>query len=565
MKNIFKNYLFMLLILLLCSVAYGRNISVIKVSDPLGKYETFTAFLQLEGIDYQNPYDPQQVDVQGLFKSPSGKMWKMFGYYDDYREAANWLLKFCPNEAGDWVYSLSVKDINGTVRSSSYSFKVIDSGLHGWLKVSPANPYYFEYDDGTTFYGVGMYYPWNINRQGLDILEANGANFFGYWNITWDSDILESMKSGLGRYDQSSSARIDEILEWSEERNMKMMFALWPHDLLAGPVLQNTGWNKEWENNPYNSITSAKDFYASEEAWQYQLKLYRYIIARFGNSRSMGIWEIVNEINGTDGGDNTPEALAWVERVHTYFKEHDPYDRPTTANQSGGRFWTDGYRKVDVATLHVYENQFESNPFPDQPLRSSYTLYHDISEYFRKNFEKPAFMGEAGFTAPDNVFGDFKTESAEYDTLYHNALWACWAGGNAATPLWWDFGSRRVVTPERLRQMKIFSDLVGKIDYAHIPFSLARLSAATSDTHGLSAGNQAMGWIIDSKGGFFKEDTLHIYDLEDNEYETDLYNPWSGQKITRVIAPSQEGVLKIHIPAGAGAADLLFFTKQLRK
>jgi len=561
-KNAYINFIILLFV---CTNLFARSISVKMTNSPIGNYETLNIQLKLDGINYENPYDPDEIELEAVIKSPSGKLWKIYGYYDNYRYKEQWMVKFSPNETGKWIYSVSVKDLNGTVRSESFSFSVIESGLHGWITASEDNPHYFEHDDGTSFFGIGMYYPWHINRNGLDILEEFGANLFGYWNITWDSGTIESLDSGLGKYDQKSCERVDEILNWAEERNMKMMFAIWPHDLLAGPVLANTGWGKKCDDNPYKEITSARDFYKSEEAWKYQEKVYRYIIARFGSSRSLGIWEIVNEINGTDGGDNTPEALNWVEKVHNYFEENDPYNHPTTANQSGGRYWTEGYRKVDIPTIHVYENQFKENPFPDQPLRSSYTLYHNISEYFRKNFKKPAFMGEAGFTAPDNVFGDFKSESAEYDTLYHNAIWACWAGGNAATPLWWDFSSRRVVTPQRLNQLKIFANLVGKIDYAHIPFALAKITAEKADAYGLITNNQALGWIIDNKGSSIKQGTLSIEGLSGSGYEITLFNPWDGSTIGSFNGTNSNQVLTVKIPSGITTPDILFFAKQTIK
>ena len=36
-------------------------------------------------------------------------------------------------------------------------------------------------------------------------------------------------------------------------------------------------------------------------AWKYQEKLYRYFIARWGYSRALAIWFIIDEVNGTDG------------------------------------------------------------------------------------------------------------------------------------------------------------------------------------------------------------------------------------------------------------------------
>ena len=259
--------------------------------------------------------------------------------------------------------------------------------------------------------------------------------------------------------------------------------------------------------------------------------------------------------------NNTPEALAWVKCVDDFFQKNDPYGRPTTANQSGGRYWTDGYKEVDVPTIHVYENQFKENPFPEQPLRSSYTLYYNISEYFRENFQKPAFMGEAGFTAPDNVFGDFKSQSAEYDTLYHNALWACWAGGNAATPLWWDFGSRRVVTPARLNQLKIFADIAGKIDYAHIPFSLTKAVADNADIFAMEADTIAIGWMRDINGKHLTSSKLSIEGLKSIDFDVTWINPWTGEKVAVTQTKGLNGNLIIELPENYLVTDIVFITK----
>ena len=69
-------------------------------------------------------------------------------------------------------------------------------------------------------------------------------------------------------------------------------------------IISETVWgrgNACYRNNPYRTITSAKDFFGSDEAWKYQEKLYRYIIARWGYSRALFLWFVIDEINGTEG------------------------------------------------------------------------------------------------------------------------------------------------------------------------------------------------------------------------------------------------------------------------
>lgn len=61
------------------------------------------------------------------------------------------------------------------------------------------------------------------------------------------------------------------------------------------------GGNARYRNNPYSLISGAAGFFGNEKTWQYQEKLYRYIIARWGYSRALFLWFIVDEINGTEG------------------------------------------------------------------------------------------------------------------------------------------------------------------------------------------------------------------------------------------------------------------------
>ncbi len=95
------------------------------------------------------------------------------------------------------------------------------------------------HDNGSSFYGVSVYYPWGVTENGLDEFAAVNGNFFGYWDCTFDGSgngggryMLESMESGLGKYDQRKAARIDEVLTWADAREMKVMLAMWAHPYL---------------------------------------------------------------------------------------------------------------------------------------------------------------------------------------------------------------------------------------------------------------------------------------------------------------------------------------------
>ena len=528
-------------------------------SETVGLYEKFEIHVGLENIGYNNPYDPEQVDLRAIFSSPSGNEWSIFGFYDDYQSTNQWKVRFAPNETGQWHYFLSVETPAGEGESSVATFDVEDSDYHGWIRVSPVNSHYFIYDDGKPFYGVGPYYPWQVNNgsSGLGLLEESGCNFWGYWNIMYDTgEIIESMNSGLGRYDQPKCGRIDQLITWSEERNLKMMLAIWPHDLLS-----NTVWAHQWHQNPYNTICSVEEFFENELAWEYQEKQYRYIIARWGYSRALAVWEIVNEVNGTDGwvGGKENEARLWVGRVHDYLTAHDPHQRPTTASMSGGHYWPEGYAEVDIPNVHVYETGWPAK-YLGNPLRSSHYTYHMLANQFWNDFEKPAIFGEAGYT---DSYGKFSAGSDEYTTMFHNALWASWAGGLAATPLWWDFGSKQLMTADVMEQMLSFSQIARDYNYAYQNFQPYDIVSEGCDVYAMRSDSSIFGWVREIYGNSIKGYALQFEALEDTSYEITWYNTWTADMIGKSFIVGIDTLVTISTPEAAGEIpDVAFFMKK---
>ncbi|HEX9974289.1 MAG TPA: DUF5060 domain-containing protein, partial [bacterium] len=515
-------------------------------STTVGLYEKFEVILDLKNADYSNPFNPEELDVQATFISPSGKQWKIFGFFDDYNAIALWKIRFAPNEIGQWSYSIQATDKDGTGTSEAFHFNSIESDHHGWLKTSLDNPHYLMHDDGTSFYGVGVAFPWQVNdgAMGLVQLQAYGANMFYYWNSTYDMGfgLIESLNSGLGRYDQPKCNRIDQILEWSEARDLKMMFSIWPHDYLDASV-----WQKQWTQNPYKQITSAVEFYGNEAAWDYQEKQYRYLIARWGYSRSMGIWEIVCEINGTDGwahGDQS-KGLSWIQKVYDFLKQNDPYRRPITASQSGGQYWSAGYKIIDLPNVHLYETGWTPPRYSNDPLRSSLWIYGYISQQFWRDFEKAGIYGEAGYL---NNYGNFSAGSANYIKMYHNALWATWSNGLAATPLWWDFDTKSIFTTDLMAQLLAFSKIVHGIDYAHIPFNPVPVTVSDCDAYAMARDSVAFGWIRDIKGVNVSGKLFILKGLVNAHYSVNWLNPWNGECFDSRIAMSVAGQLMDKIP-----------------
>ena len=519
-------------------------------------YEKYEVVLALSNAVYSNPYDPEEIDVRAVFTAPSGRQWPVYAFYDDYANRKQWKVRFSPNETGTWTYYLQAGNALGTGRSIDYSFQAVPSGHPGWLRISDTNPHYFAYDDGSPFYGVAVYWPWRIqnNENGLAALQNAGVNLVGYWNVTYDDGtLIESMTSGLGRYDQNKCNRIDNIIQWMEQRGMVLMLAIWPHDLFC----QNMpGWAALWNQNPYKQLCSVVEIYENEPAWRYQEKQYRYIIARWGYSRGLGIWEIMNEINGTDAwaAGRIAAAENWTRKVHEFLTRHDPFGRPTTVSMSGGHYWNNGYAICDVPNVHIYESGW-TPAFNNNPLRSSLWTYRKVTRQLWNDYRKPAIMGEAGWL--DN-YGGFAGDSDEYAMMYHNALWSSWSSGLASTPVWWAYDAR-VMGPKVMERLRKFSAFAPGVPAAQPDLTPLQAVVPGADAFAMGTRETAFGWIRDEWGKDISRRTMKLGGVADSVYAVEWYDPWKGEIVATHMRPCRNGELLDELPhLTTPAPDLAF-------
>ncbi len=174
------------------------------MSDPpripnFGKYELSFDLTRT----YDNPFDPDEIDVRATVTSPSGKAYTQFAFQTrDYvrRQSplgeermtpvgkAYWKFRFAPNEVGTWKVDLTLWD-NATlqdwkkavadtealnklappnlrkpvptreqfiVKVKTLTFESVPSASHGFVHVDAKDPMYFSCQDGTFFYPIGQ-------------------------------------------------------------------------------------------------------------------------------------------------------------------------------------------------------------------------------------------------------------------------------------------------------------------------------------------------------------------------------------------------------------------------
>jgi hypothetical protein len=502
-----------ILTLLVVSTLWLKAVPVItsvrRNADRVGKYAKLELTVGLTAV-YTNAYNPDDIDVWGEFTSPSHKLWKINGFYN----GAQWKIRFAANETGDWSYVVKAKDATGTGQGTPARFTCKVSTNHGWVRIAP-NHRYLAYDDGTSFYGVGACYPWGDTTGGFDRMRALGLNIYVYWNGTYDRDggnnLIESTNSGLGSYDQGKCARLDRLITWSEERGLGMILVVWPHDYLCEGM---RGWTHGWSRNPYNTITTSRGFYGDTNAWAYQEKMYRYIIARWGYSAGLASWQTIDEIAGTSGWSNRVDANVWAGKIAAYFQHNDFFKHPTTA--SHGDFWDEGNKGNDLPNTEVYRNSSTSN------------LVSTIHRLWN-GYEKPCIMGETGLDRSARIV--------------HRKLWAGLASGISVTPLFWSFNQGW--NNASASQFAPFEKFIADINFAGLT-SLAQAKVAVPDAgaYGITSDQLTFGWLTGDISG----KTLSVTGLKNGAYHLEWWDCATGSVLSTKNLLVAGGSLSADIP-----------------
>ena len=460
--------------------------SVAKNQDSVGKYEKLELTVALTAA-YENPYDPDQIDLSAEFTSPAGKVWKVNGFYGADQMATPpapngrggrggvtltnfaWRIRFAANETGNWKYVVSAKDSTGTTRSSEGTFACTASKLHGWVRVAP-NKRYLCCDDGTSFYGVGVCHAWSVSTNTLTQMQDLGFNTYVYWNGTYDSaggdNLIASMSSGVDKYDQAKCSRLDNLINWSAERGIGMILVIWPHDYLCDNHGDMGTWPSKWTQNPFNTIVSSTNFYSDAKAWDYQAKMYRYIIARWGYSVGLEGWQVIDEIEGTTSWKyDRPAGTLWIAKIASFFQTNDPFKHPTNASLGG--FWDDGDKVNDLSNTEHYG--------PSTPA----TVVGVVRRLW-SGYEKPCIIGESAMD---------RTGPAA-----HQRLWSSLAGGIAVTPLLWQFNQGW--NDSAAAQYPAFNKFIADIEFGRLTNpALAQVSVPDVGAWGITSDQITFGWI----------------------------------------------------------------------
>ncbi|HOX38835.1 MAG TPA: DUF5060 domain-containing protein [Candidatus Brocadiia bacterium] len=448
---------------LVVPLASGGPLSLGSVTLNRVKVERFDKFeltFEMSG-PWDNPFDPNQIDIWGDFTSSSGKCLSIPAFFyqaydrskggEGMTEQLNrsgrplWKIRFCPAEVGAYSCGIRANAGGQAIRYGDISFECVPSDRKGFIRLAKANPAYFEFDDGSLFYAVGenMCWPGPAGRFGCsggtydyDLwcgrLKEAGGNCIRTWlRPAWDHclEISEKWRSdaGAGKYKQDTAWRLDHIIELCRENGIQVMFCMdsfnmlrridpYPAWNIQPCAVENGGWIKE-----------PREFFTDEKARDLTKRKLRYIIARWGYSTSLWAWEFWNEVDIIEQYE--PENVAkWHDEMSAEIRRLDPFNHLVTTSYAG---WNAGAEIDRLAGIDfVQSHAYGAKDFP--------ALVSSVHARKSKAFGKPHLFGEFGVGyASENEFKKNPQESDPDGLVMHNVAWSSIASGAAGSGMVW--------------------------------------------------------------------------------------------------------------------------------
>ncbi|MGH2643243.1 MAG: DUF5060 domain-containing protein [Chitinophagaceae bacterium] len=438
MKKLFS----LALLLMSTSTFLYAQIQKVRIETRRPKlYEKTEWNINLTG-QWKNPYLQEQVALNMLIVSPSGKKLFLPCYYQSGESGrlSLWKARFTPQETGKYFCSFQLLESGKeTSLSKAITLKVRRSSKNGFLH--PYNNWIFKFDDGKPFRGIGENIGWESRAHDdskyfkrlnenpkynyqylLTGLKEHGGDFFRTWicrwnlPIDWHDDFNNNRYTNSDAYfNPSAVKRMDWMIHLADSLGLHMMLTLGP----GAYRIKNGGF-----------ATSAADFFVNPQSIARYKNRLRYIIARWGYSSAIAAYELFNEVDNVMYSDpdhpiNAASIVKWHQKMSAYIKKIDPYGQMVTTSIS--------YRDIpglntipdiDFNQKHIYKNT-ESIP-------STILQYED-------EFHKPYVIGE--FAYEWDWSKDFNLFKNGMISDYKRGLWYGLFSPTPILPMswWWEY------------------------------------------------------------------------------------------------------------------------------
>ena len=556
--------------------AFAGEASINSVKMNSGRVDRFGLFELTVDISasYTNPFDAGDISVEAAFRTPSGALEMVRGFYcQEYKlkvvgerpstgsevlDASgppSWKIRYSPRETGEHAYIVLVTDRHGTVKSRQGQFKCIEGKSPGTVRVSSVDPRYFEFSDGSSYFPIGHNVCWADGMRPVSDfkryfrrMQQAGENYTRLWMCSWSLG-LEHNK--LGEYDLANAWRLDRVLESAAK-----------HGIYVKLCFDNfTDFNNR-KVNPYLQVnggmcSGALDFFTQPEARRHYRNRLRYILARWGWSDHIMAWELWNEVNYVldDETDDETAVVGWTREMVEFIKQNDIYGHPVTSSLGNGLDWPEFWNDtgVDFVQVHHYIH--------GEPLAGD--EQSDAASFAMKAADavpgggRPYLLAEFGCQDSD----DFKYSELDTQGLHiHNALWASALSGAAGSPMawWWDTYIEQKDLYFHFAALSAFCEGVRWTQAGWTPAAVEADEPVR--VTGLQNECEALLWIQNRNNTWYRrivqkqpvallpEATITVDGLEDGHYRIEWWDIYGGAQITSVEREAAGGRLRLEPP-----------------
>lgn len=146
------------IILLMLVVCYGFGQQRFKAGIESIETEEFDPIDLVFKIKQDSKNSPYNVLLSAVFTSPQNRTLTVLGFYNDHDE---YVIRFSPNELGNWSYLTSsslpaLSGINGSISvKENYN-----PNIHGAVTINPESPRKFSYEDGLPYFALAFELDW---------------------------------------------------------------------------------------------------------------------------------------------------------------------------------------------------------------------------------------------------------------------------------------------------------------------------------------------------------------------------------------------------------------------
>ncbi len=440
--------------------------------------------LDLQG-DYDNAFDPQQIEVNGRFRTPDGKIIAVPGFYfQDYTHelksgnevmtphgAPGWRIRFSPSQIGRYSLLVTAKDSTGkSATSKPIEFECVPSGDPGFVRISKSDKRYFAFDNDRPYVPIGANVCWAYGpglfsyETWLPKYERAGCNYVRLWlGLGWTTFALE--KTSVAEFDLANAWRLDQVLDMASKRGMYVMLCLDSYNELRKT---SEGAYPYWDQTPHNAanggpLKEPREFWTDPTMLRLYRNKLRYLVARYGWDTRVMSWEFWNEVDIISPTAYIPdEVTRWHAEMSDYLRSIDPWKhlRTTSFAGSDGKPEIDRLPQIDYVQTHNYGSR---------DIAASLTQNHRKKEAYGK----PHYVGEFGTDAGG---GDGIAPEA---IALHNGIWSTLMSGSAGSAMlwWWD---NRIEPGNLYGHFAALSSFIKGVDFPKESFRRIENAAFTS-------------------------------------------------------------------------------------